>query len=69
MQAQQAGLEVSTYTTNEIGKIKQLRAWGIDSIITDFPVRYLHLQRQATLPAPHAAPVVGTLPVATAALP
>lgn len=47
-QAHQAGLEVSTYTTNDIAKIKQLRSWGIDSIITDFPIKYLHLQGMRT---------------------
>jgi glycerophosphoryl diester phosphodiesterase len=42
--AHQAGLEVSTYTTNDTAKIRQLRGWGIDSIITDFPIKHLHLQ-------------------------
>lgn len=46
--AKKAGFTVSTYTTNDIKRIKKLRDWNIDSIITDFPVKYLHLQQSAT---------------------
>jgi glycerophosphoryl diester phosphodiesterase len=42
--AKQAGLETSSYTVNDEARIKTLRSWGIDSIITDRPAYYLHLQ-------------------------
>lgn len=43
-QAQRAGLEVSCYTVNDAGHIERLSKWGIDSVITDRPAYYLHLQ-------------------------
>jgi glycerophosphoryl diester phosphodiesterase len=46
-----AGLQVSSYTINDLAHMKKLRHWGIDSIITDRPAYYLHLQRR-----PRAAP-------------
>lgn len=42
--ARDAGLSMSCYTVNDSAHIKKLRQWGIDSAITDHPVRYLHLQ-------------------------
>ena len=42
--AQAVGLEVSTYTVNDLNQIKRLAGWGIDSVITDHPVKFLHLQ-------------------------
>ncbi len=44
--SKKAGLEVSTYTVNDSNRILRLREWGIDSIITDRPAYYLHLQRE-----------------------
>jgi glycerophosphoryl diester phosphodiesterase len=44
--SKKAGLEVSTYTVNDSNRILRLREWGIDSIITDRPAYYLHLQRK-----------------------
>ncbi len=44
--AQRAGLEVSCYTVNDARRITRLREWGIDSVITDRPAYYLHLQSQ-----------------------
>lgn len=41
--AQGRGLQVSSYTVNNQAEIKKLKSWGIDSVITDHPVRYLHL--------------------------
>lgn len=43
--AQESGLEVSCYTVNDLAEIKKLRGWDIDSVITDHPVRFLHLQK------------------------
>ena len=42
-QAQAAGLVVSAYTINDLRRIRQLCDWGVDSIITDYPSKYLHL--------------------------
>ncbi len=44
VRTKQAGLEVSTYTVNDAGHIARLRDWGIDSVITDRPAYYRHLQ-------------------------
>lgn len=35
--AHSAGLEVSTWTVNEADRMRELRAWGVDSLITDLP--------------------------------
>lgn len=42
--ARSSGLEVSCYTVNDLAQVKKLKDWGVDSIITDHPVKYLHLQ-------------------------
>ena len=49
VQAQREGFEVSTYTSNDINELNKLRDWGIDSVITDFPARYVHLQEPDVL--------------------
>ena len=49
-QAHRSGFEVSTYTTNDIRRIKKLGDFGVDSIITDYPVKYRHLQPPARTP-------------------
>jgi glycerophosphoryl diester phosphodiesterase len=41
--AQDRGLQVSSYTVNDLAQVKKLKGWGVDSVITDHPVRYLHL--------------------------
>jgi glycerophosphoryl diester phosphodiesterase len=40
-QAHKAGLIVSTWTVNDIGRMHELSAMGADSLITDFPSRAL----------------------------
>lgn len=49
VQSRRAGLEVSCYTVNNSRRIETLRDWGIDSVITDRPAYYLHLQDHAQL--------------------
>ena len=44
--AHQAGLEVSTWTVNEVNAARRLQNWGVDSIITDVPstlLKHLHV--------------------------
>lgn len=42
--ARDSGLEISSYTVNDPVQIRKLRGWGVDSVITDHPVRHLHWQ-------------------------
>lgn len=43
LEAKAANLEVSCFTTNDTAQIRRLASWGVDSVITDFPVRHLYL--------------------------
>lgn len=36
-QARSKGLHISVWTVNDLGKMKDLERWGVDSIITDVP--------------------------------
>lgn len=42
-QAQQAGLHVSAWTVNEEQRMQKLAAMGVDSLITDYPLRAMQL--------------------------
>jgi len=42
-QAQQAGLHVSVWTVNEEQRMQKLAAMGVDSLITDYPLRAMQL--------------------------
>lgn len=42
-QAQQAGLHVSVWTVNEEHRMQKLAAMGVDSLITDYPLRAMQL--------------------------
>ncbi|MEH6564559.1 MAG: glycerophosphodiester phosphodiesterase [Halopseudomonas sp.] len=42
-QAQQAGLHVSVWTVNEPQRLRQLADMGVDSLITDYPLRAMQL--------------------------
>jgi glycerophosphoryl diester phosphodiesterase len=43
LDARAAGLEVSCFTTNDAAQIRRLASWGVDSVITDYPVHHLYL--------------------------
>jgi glycerophosphoryl diester phosphodiesterase len=45
--AHQLGLEVSTWTVNDVNAARRLKSWGVDSIITDIPstlLKHLHVE-------------------------
>ena len=42
-EAKLANLNVSCFTTNDTSQIRRLASWGVNSVITDYPVRYLYL--------------------------
>lgn len=42
-EAKLANLEVSCFTTNDTAQIRRLASWGVDSVITDYPVRFLYM--------------------------
>ena len=47
--AHMLGLEVSTWTVNDINAARRLQNWGVDSIITDVPslmLKHLHVEAQ-----------------------
>lgn len=43
LDARAASLEVSCFTTNDATQIRRLASWDVDSVITDYPVRFRYL--------------------------
>jgi glycerophosphoryl diester phosphodiesterase len=41
----EAGCEINTWTVNEYEDIKKLSAWGVDSLIGNFPDRMIEVLR------------------------
>lgn len=48
--AHDAGLSVNVWTANRLATIRQLLAWGVDGVFTDFPERVVTLRRLASVP-------------------
>lgn len=40
-QVNRAGLEVHVYTVNDEERIQRFKEWGVDGVITDYPVKFL----------------------------
>ncbi len=40
--AHELGLQVSTWTVNDLQHARRLHQWGVDSLITDVPSLMLH---------------------------
>lgn len=47
IEARAARRQVSCYTVNQLSEIQRLKSWGVHSVITDFPVRFLYLDSHA----------------------
>ncbi len=48
--AHEAGLQVNVWTANRLGVIRQLIAWGVDGLFSDYPERVVIARRLAAMP-------------------
>lgn len=55
--AHQLGLSVNVWTVNDLGRMRELIAMGVDGIITDYPDRLRQVLTELDMPLPVATPV------------
>jgi glycerophosphoryl diester phosphodiesterase len=55
--AQDLGLQVAVWTVNEVGRMRELIAMGVDGIITDYPDRLRRVVMDLDLPVAEPTPV------------